>query len=425
MRVAFVTPRYGAGISSGAEHACRLLAEHLAPRHDVEVLTTTALDEHSWRPDGQEGSDRVRGVLVRRFAVGASHEREPLAAHTARLLQQPRSRNEELAWVRHLGPQTPGLIEHLKRQHKAYDAIVFFSLVHWTTVHGLEIAPERSLVVPFLQLQPALRFALWRDVLTSARGIGLMAPAERALLRTYLGVNARHEETIGIGIDPPHRTSYPRHQEDPADNAPVDDVLPPPEPIEVDEEESQDQERSLPFRRRHRLHGRLALYAGRVATDNGCEEMLEYFDAYAQQDADLSLALMGVKLFPPPASPQVRLAGVLADRERMSAYQAADVTIAPEYDDLLAESVLESLAAGTPALVSARNRAAVELCRRSGGGLYYGNQEEFVEGLRVLMTQPRLRQQMGRCGRDYVRQNHRWEGVLGRLERLVMMARGR
>ena len=145
----------------------------------------------------------------------------------------------------------------------------------------------------------------------------------------------------------------------------------------------------------------------------------------SQGDADLSLALMGVKLFPPPVSPQVHLAGVVTDRERTAAYQAADVTIAPDYDDLLAESVLESLAAGTPALVCARNRAAVDVCRRSGGGLYYGNREEFVEALRTLMTQPRLRHQMGRCGREYVRQNHRWEGVLGRLERLVMAARGR
>ena len=36
--------------------------------------------------------------------------------------------------------------------------------------------------------------------------------------------------------------------------------------------------RGIPFRRRHRLYGRFALYGGRVESDNGCEEMLEYFD---------------------------------------------------------------------------------------------------------------------------------------------------
>ena len=93
----------------------------------------------------------------------------------------------------------------------------------------------------------------------------------------------------------------------------------------------------------------------------------------------------------------------------LAAYQAADVTIAPEYDDLLAESTLESLAAGTPALVCARNRAAVEICRRSGGGLYYGNRDEFVEAnLRIVVSVARRYQHHGLSLLDLVQ-----EGNLG------------
>ena len=77
---------------------------------------------------------------------------------------------------------------------------------------------------------------------------------------------------------------------------------------------------------------------------------------------------MGVKMMKVPDEPYVRQAGVLPDRERMVAYEAADVTIAPGLDDPLALSVLESFAVGTPVLASARNDAAVEHCRRGGGG---------------------------------------------------------
>ncbi len=120
-----------------------------------------------------------------------------------------------------------------------------------------------------------------------------------------------------------------------------------------------------------------------------------------------------------PDSPRIRLAGVLPDRDRMFAYEAADVTIAPTSDDLLSQSVLESLAVGTPVLASARNTAAVELCRSAGAGLYYASGEEFVEGLRVLMTNGRLRERLGESGRGYVQQHLRWDAVLGRFERLV------
>jgi glycosyltransferase involved in cell wall biosynthesis len=173
------------------------------------------------------------------------------------------------------------------------------------------------------------------------------------------------------------------------------------------------------------LYGPFALYGGRIEPDNGCEEMLEYFDGYAAADGDTSLVLMGVKMMKVPDEPYIRMAGVLPDRERMVAYEAADVTLAPASDDLLAVALLESLAVGTPVLASARNAAAVDHCRRANAGLYYSTRDEFVEALRLLMTNTRLREKLGENGRQYVRQNYHWDAVLGRFDRLVMRARGR
>jgi glycosyltransferase involved in cell wall biosynthesis len=167
------------------------------------------------------------------------------------------------------------------------------------------------------------------------------------------------------------------------------------------------------------LYGSLALYTGRLESDNGTEELLEYFSLYSQQDPDTTLVLMGVKMVNVPDNPQVRLAGVLPGRDRMFAYEAADITVAPTSDDLLAQPLLESLAVGTPVLASARNPSAVDHCRRAGAGLYYSNADEFIEGMRVLMTNTRLRERMGEAGRLYSRQNLRWDAVLGRFERLM------
>ena len=68
MRIAFIVQRYGTEILGGPEYACRLTAERLAERHEVDVLTTCARDHVTWRNDYAEGADRVRGVTVRRFA---------------------------------------------------------------------------------------------------------------------------------------------------------------------------------------------------------------------------------------------------------------------------------------------------------------------------------------------------------------------
>jgi glycosyltransferase involved in cell wall biosynthesis len=126
-----------------------------------------------------------------------------------------------------------------------------------------------------------------------------------------------------------------------------------------------------------------------------------------------------------PDQRHVVLGGVLPDRERMAAYEAADVTIAPGADDLLAQGALESLAVGTPVLTCARNETATGHCVKAGAGLFYANRGEFIETLDLLARNTRLREALGENGRNYVRQHYRWEHVLGRFERLVARIRSR
>ena len=84
MKIAFVVPRYGADIRGGAETGARMLAERLvADRgHDVEVLTTCALDAITWRDELPEGTTVSNGVRVHRIrsAGGRDEHFHPLWA---------------------------------------------------------------------------------------------------------------------------------------------------------------------------------------------------------------------------------------------------------------------------------------------------------------------------------------------------------
>ena len=44
LRLALVVQRYGEEVNGGAEYHCRLVAEHLAKHHRVEVITSCAKD---------------------------------------------------------------------------------------------------------------------------------------------------------------------------------------------------------------------------------------------------------------------------------------------------------------------------------------------------------------------------------------------
>ena len=169
------------------------------------------------------------------------------------------------------------------------------------------------------------------------------------------------------------------------------------------------------FRRRHRLHGPIALYGGRIDPGKGCEELIEYFSSYVKEGGDATLALMGVKLMALPEEPFIRFAGLLSDRERLQALEAATVVVCPSPYESLSLLALEALSVGTPILANARSAVLVEHCVRSNGGLYYADRDEFVECLKLLVGDARLRAALGRNGREYVRQ----QLPLGRRARQV------
>ena len=114
---------------------------------------------------------------------------------------------------------------------------------------------------------------------------------------------------------------------------------------------------------------------------------------------------MGVKLMPLPEEPFIRFAGRLSDQERLQALEAATVVVVPSPYESLSLLALESFAVGTPILANARSEVLVDHCRKSNAGLYYADRDEFVECLKLLVADHRLRAAHGpqrprtTCGR--------------------------
>ena len=55
MKIACVVHRFGADIAGGSEAHCRHVAERLALKHDVTVLTTCAKNHISWQNEYPPG----------------------------------------------------------------------------------------------------------------------------------------------------------------------------------------------------------------------------------------------------------------------------------------------------------------------------------------------------------------------------------
>jgi glycosyltransferase involved in cell wall biosynthesis len=413
MKIAFIVQRYGTEILGGSEYHCRLIAERLAPRHQVEVLTTCAQDYISWANEYAEGTDRVRGVTVRRFASSQTREIQAFNQYSEWIFNNPHSRDDEMAWLRQQGPWCPALLEYLERQHQLYDILIFFTYLYAPTVLGMRIAPQKSILVPTAHDEPAIHLDIYKELFSLPAGIAYNTDAERRFLTTHFSMRAVEEETVGCGVDLPQAQQYPREHREGA---------PPPEEPDDDSPGFRPHlaQRGTTFRRRHRLHGPIALYGGRIDPGKGCEELIEYFSSYVNAGGEASLVLMGVKLMPLPEEPFIRFAGRLSDQERTQALEAATVVVVPSPYESLSLLALEAFAAGTPVLANARSEVLVDHCQKSNAGLYYADRDEFNECLRLLVADPRLRASMGANGRDYIRNNYRWDVILGKYERIFL-----
>jgi glycosyltransferase involved in cell wall biosynthesis len=81
--------------------------------------------------------------------------------------------------------------------------------------------------------------------------------------------------------------------------------------------------------------------------------------------------------------------------------------------------LMESWLAQTPSLVHGQCAVTLEHSRRSNGGLYFNNYDEFAATLTYLLDHPQLAQQLGRQGRRYVLHNYAWDVIVPRYKQLI------
>jgi len=383
-RLAVVVQRYGAGITGGSESLARAVAERLATSDDVTVFTTCARDYVTWRNELPAGRSRDGGVEVERFPVEEERDLDSFNAFSEEVYAGPPDAEREREWLRRQGPWTPRLVDALAARQGEFAAVIFFTYLYYPTVAGLEVAAERSLLVPTAHDEPPLRLGIFAEMFQRPRAFAFLTPPEQALVEERFPLGERPRGVAGIGLDAP---------------------------AEADVEG---------FCIRHDVTGPFALYAGRIDAGKGCDEMLRHYERYRRDvRGGAELLLIGKLAMPEPRAPGVRYLGFLSEEDKAAAMQGARAIVCPSPYESLSIVLLEGMARGTPALVSARSAVLRDHCARSGGGLWYADADEFREALDLLAGRGALRESIARAGRRYVEDGFRWESVMERYRALV------
>ena len=131
------------------------------------------------------------------------------------------------------------------------------------------------------------------------------------------------------------------------------------------------------------------------------------------------MLLVGKSVMDLPEVPRVRALGYLQDEEKWNAIAGCDVLVMPSPYESLSMACLEAWALGKPVLVTAASDVLVGQCRRSQGGLWYRDAEEFAAALDYLRHDESIARGLGRQGREFVMTNYRWERILAAYQSLI------
>jgi hypothetical protein len=202
VKLAFVVQRYGAGIAGGSEMHCRQLAERLALRHDVTVLTTTARDYVTWQNEMPAGTSTEGGVHVRRFPVARPRDLKAFADLSDEVFDDLGSSPErEEAWFRANGPDAPALLDFLRAHGNDYDLVLFWTFRYAPSYFGMPIVGDRAVLVPTAEEDPAVDLDVLPEFFARAGGYLFLTPEEATLVATRAGRVLEPSRVIGIGLE--------------------------------------------------------------------------------------------------------------------------------------------------------------------------------------------------------------------------------
>lgn len=392
MKVALVIPWYHEGIAGGAEAQCRDVARLLSRTGtDVEILTTCIKDHLSdWNVNHfPAGEAREGGLKVVRFPADRTDHRRFDAINArymamAQTEMRPLPAEDEDFFFRSMAPSS-ALLRYVEEKRDGYDFFIFLPYLFATSVYGPAAAGAKSLLLPCLHDEG---YAYSRPVahsFTRAGGIIFNTRAEQRLAASLFPLGGTRQAVVGDSIE--------------TDACRGDAEL---------------------FRQRFAVRDPFVLCLGRKDAAKGTDLLVRYFLAYKKlRPSPLRLLLAGPGKVRTFRSGDITDLGYLGEEDKYGALAACSLLCNPSLNESFSIVLLEAWANGRPVLAAGGCPPTRELCRASGGGLWFDSFADFTAVLDHLLSHPAESLAMGERGRRFTETRYSADVVAERYRRLL------
>lgn len=380
MKAAYVVHRYGPEITGGAEHAVRMLAEHLAGTAgwSVEVFTTCAGNGRDWQDQYPAGRSVINGVVVERVPARAGRDKA-FGALSDRLQYRPAnaSPEDQERWVDLQGPLCPEVLDAACASDP--DVAVFCPYLYYPTVRGVPRFEDRAVMHPAAHDEVPIRLPIFRRVFGSCAGFGYFTDTERRFVEQRFRVAHKPQTVVGLGVD--RGAGSPERFRDAAGIG------------------------DRPY----------LLCVGRVEDLKGTTALARFFIEYkGRRPGPLTLVFVGPVVDPPPPHPDIVVTGPVDEDTKWGGLSDCVALVSPSPLESFSIVLIEAWTVERPVLVNAACAVTRDHCSRSGGGMWFGSYAVFEAAVDRLVGNDDLRARLGSAGAAYAARHYRWPVVVDR-----------
>ncbi len=390
MKLAFVVPWFGKGISGGAESETIQTIEHLvAAGYAVEVFTTCIKDFHAdWGQNFHKSGTTVEaGITVHRYPV-LPRNKADYDLINQKIIGRMRVTPEEEVTFANEFLKSPELLQALYREKDNY-LFFFIPYLFPSTYDGVNIVGRNSVVIPCLHDEGYAFLSTTKQMMEQAGGLVYHTHSEQLLAEQSYNLSADQFQTVlGVGVGA---------------SAPGDPDA---------------------FAKKYGIDTQYVLYAGRKAPGKNTPQLVSYWNDFQWRSGNadhLKLVMIG------PGRNTAHLLNenslidldYLSEADKRNAFAGAMAFCHPSAKESFSLVLMESWLARKPVLVNGFSPVLVEHVKLSNGGLYYANVEEFIGMLDWLIDHPEEAGMMGENGRQYVKSRFSWDVIIRKYVELI------
>ncbi|MEQ8168081.1 MAG: glycosyltransferase family 4 protein, partial [Candidatus Eremiobacterota bacterium] len=381
-KIAFIVQRCGREVNGGAEAHCLTMAGKMKELWDVEILTTCAVDYITWADYYPEGVELIDGVPVRRFQVDTQRVKEKFDSYSEYIRRNITTVTGEECekWMNLQGPVSTGLLNYIKASRDNYDRFIFFTYLYCSTYYSLPLVAEKACLVPTAHDEWPIYLPIWDEFFKKPRDFIFNTVEEKIFLeKRFPGITFKGE-IAGVGVDLPDDISEQR------------------------------------FRDLYHVDSPYMLYIGRIEESKGCKDLFDYFIRYKKEEAcDIKLVLAGKPVMDVPESPDIITPGFIDEQTKFDAIKGCEFLINPSPHESLSIVLLEAWSLNRPVLVTEKCNVLIEQCRRSNGGLWYRDYDEFKACVEYLLKNKNIASN----SEKFVQEHYSWEKIKNKYEETI------